>query len=419
MLNRYGDILKDKRIIIFHSGSGTAGGSWRVAAEEAKYFERSGAKVYILVSDLQHRELLSKTLKANIEAIGGRVLESKSYLRKAIRYPQVVLALRKKIKEINPSIIISRNAFQTTYVYFATLFSPFPYVAHIHETVSWGDEYSPRQGALIYRKAFKEIKRASAGCWEFDRTRRKTNLMGRILSELAAAAEYLAVRKARKIFVLSNQTGWEVARLYGRESVVLRGGFPSQMLNYQPRENIKEKLGLLAKRVVLSVSRLTLRKRVALLIEAFKKVSDKFPDVILIVGGTGPEENNLRNLAKELDAEDKIKFVGYIPEEQLWDYYAGCDLFVSLDRAEFDITPYEALALWKKVVLSTEMELDGLLAQNRHIFVAEPAVSSVARAVEEALNTEIADKNDLSDYTWDAYCEKLTRELSPFIRGGH
>lgn len=415
----YGDILKDKRIIVFHSGFGMTGGSWRVAAEEAKYFERSGAKVYILVSDLQHRGLLAKALKANIEVVGRRVKESRSYLRKAIRYPQMVLALRRKIKEINPGIIISRNAFQTTYVYFATLLSPFPYVAHIHETVSWGDEYSPRQGALIYRKALKEIRRASAGRGEFDRTPRKANLIDRILSELAALAEYLAVRKAKKIFVLSNQMRWEVAKLYGRESVVLRGGFPSQMLNYQPGENIKEKLGLWHKRVVLSVSRLTPRKRVALLIEAFKQVSDKFRDVVLIVGGTGPEENNLRNLAKELDAEDKVKFAGYIPEEQLWDYYAGCDLFTSLDRAEFDITPYEALALQKKVVLSTEMELDGLLAQNRHIFVTEPAVSNVVRALEEALTTEIAEKNDLSNYTWDAYCEKLTRELLPFIRERH
>ncbi len=137
--------------------------------------------------------------------------------------------------------------------------------------------------------------------------------------------------------------------------------------------------------------------------------------MVLVIGGKGSEEENLKNLARELGIEDKVKFVGYVSEDDLWDYYAGCDVFAHLNWADFALAPLEALALQRKVVWTTEMEMDDFLAQDRHIFVTEPTVEDAAGAIEKALVTNVPEKNDLSAYTSDVYFENLISELLPLL----
>ena len=69
------------------------------------------------------------------------------------------------------------------------------------------------------------------------------------------------------------------------------------------------------------------------------------------------------------------------------------------------ITPYEALAVGKKVVWTSEA--DEPILGDKHVFVAEPNVADFARGMEEALNTDVEGNVDLSDYTWDKYFETV------------
>ncbi|GAI56514.1 unnamed protein product, partial [marine sediment metagenome] len=78
--------------------------------------------------------------------------------------------------------------------------------------------------------------------------------------------------------------------------------------------------------------------------------------------GVGQKEEKFKKLAIRLNIAGKVEFVGYIKEEELWDYYTSCDVFAHPDHADFAIAPYEALALQKNVVWSTEMEVDEILA---------------------------------------------------------
>jgi hypothetical protein len=72
--------------------------------------------------------------------------------------------------------------------------------------------------------------------------------------------------------------------------------------------------------------------------------------------------------------------LGYVKEEDLWDYLAACDVFAHPNWADFAIAPYEALALQRKVVWSNEMEKSGQVTGNRHVFPAEPTVEGLAQA---------------------------------------
>jgi len=64
---------------------------------------------------------------------------------------------------------------------------------------------------------------------------------------------------------------------------------------------------------IISLRRLVPSKGIDVLIRAFKEITDEYPQIKLIIAGEGPEEINLKSLAKELNLENKIEFIGTIP----------------------------------------------------------------------------------------------------------
>jgi glycosyltransferase involved in cell wall biosynthesis len=235
----------------------------------------------------------------------------------------------------------------------------------------------------------------------------------RLKNEFYSFVKYLAVRRARRIFVLSSRNGWEVKKLFRRKAVVLKGAFPLSIFDYVQKIDVKKQIGIEGKRMVLSICRLAVNKRVDLCIRAFAHLSRRVENVVLVIGGSGPEEEYLRSVVKELNLEPKVRFVGYVPDGELWDYVIASDLFVSLDLADFDIAPFEALALGRKVIWASEMEMDEALLAVRLLFPAEPTVVDVSLRMEGALNTVVTDdqikkyRSILSKYSWEDYARKM------------
>ena len=405
-----GDNSRIEKVILFSGGLVGVGGAERLLFEEARHLEKNGIETHILTFNFKEEVLFNKAYTVNIKQI-GHINQNKHMISKFIQKIHNIYALRKKIKGIKPDAIISTSAWDCIDLYCATLFTPFTYATHIHGTIFWFHD-SLLKYAFIHRKVFNEIRESVIGHKEFVTAKLpKVRLTKKILKEVIAIAIYIGVRKAKKIFVLSNQMRWEVKKLYGKDAIVLKGAFPSEILNYKPKRDIKERLDLVDKKMILNVNRLDSRKRVDLLIKAFKQVCNEIDDAVLVIGGVGPEDENLKELANQLDIQDRVEFVGYIKEEELWDYLASCDVFVHPNWADFAIAPYEALALQRKTVWSSEMEIDENLATNKHIFVADPTLDDFAQTIEKSLTTEVKEEDDLSLYTWDTYCEKILEEL--------
>ena len=400
--------MKNERIVLLNGDLTEAGGAERLTFEEARYLNENGFEPYVLTFDFREAVLFNQSYKLNIHVFNMKY----NYKNLLIQAVYRITALRKKLREINPSVIIASCTVDCTYLYFATLFTPFRYATHIHGSIFWFPD-DPVKYALIHRKRFNEIRNSVIGHREFiPQMPPQRSLAVRIIKEFAAVAMRTAIRKSMKIFVLSKQMGWEVGRLYDKDAVVLKGAFPGKILNYKPGQDIKKKLGLEDKRMILNLNRLDFRKRVDLLIKAFGKISRTYQDAVLVIGGIGRDEGRLKDLVSELDLKYRVRFVGFIREDELWDYYASCDIFVHPNWAEFAIAPYEVLALNKKVVWSTEMEIDETLKGNKHIFPADPNVDDFAAAIGKALITDVTEKNDMSGYTWDNYCKGVMRELN-------
>jgi glycosyltransferase involved in cell wall biosynthesis len=104
--------------------------------------------------------------------------------------------------------------------------------------------------------------------------------------------------------------------------------------------------------IILFVGRLVPYKGVQYLIEAMKSVQGT-----LWVVGDGPLRSSLQHQAMRLGIAQRVKFWGYLPDEQLSKLYRQCDVFVlpSINRSEaFGIVQLEAMAFGKPVV-NTEL----------------------------------------------------------------
>ncbi|QGJ71691.1 Mannosylfructose-phosphate synthase [Planctomycetales bacterium 10988] len=128
------------------------------------------------------------------------------------------------------------------------------------------------------------------------------------------------------------------------------------------RTALKEELGMQGQ-MVLALGRMAKNKGYDLLIKGMPAVFNRIPDarLMLAVGSSDPPEseiqqiNELKKLAEELGIADRILFHGYIPDEQLADYYRAADVFCLCSRYEpFGMTAVEAMACGTPTVITTE-----------------------------------------------------------------
>ncbi len=57
------------------------------------------------------------------------------------------------------------------------------------------------------------------------------------------------------------------------------------------------------------------------LIRAMQEVAKSIPDIYLIIGGSGPLKEQLAMTSRRLNLDHLIRFTGFIPEEDLPEYY--------------------------------------------------------------------------------------------------
>lgn len=94
------------------------------------------------------------------------------------------------------------------------------------------------------------------------------------------------------------------------------------------KTDLKRKLGLKNKKVIFSMGLLVEKKGFPYLIKAMQTIIKKHPDAVLVIGGHGKEEKNLKDLVKNLTLQNYVKFVGRIESDKTPEYYNIADVFV-------------------------------------------------------------------------------------------
>lgn len=117
-------------------------------------------------------------------------------------------------------------------------------------------------------------------------------------------------------------------------------------------------LGLCGKTVLAFFGSFYSYEGLDLLLRALSDLQQHHPDIAVLLVGGGPQENELRALARELALGDAVVFAGRVPQQEIQRYYDLADLFV-FPRASMRLTelvtplkPLEAMAQERIVVAS-------------------------------------------------------------------
>jgi phosphatidyl-myo-inositol dimannoside synthase len=104
---------------------------------------------------------------------------------------------------------------------------------------------------------------------------------------------------------------------------------------------------------VVCVARLIDRKGQHQLIKAVKRLTDSGTDVVLSLIGTGDSQRDYEDQARRLGIEDRIRFVGYVPREEINAYYNSAHVFALPSYNEgMSLAALEAMAAGLPLVVT-------------------------------------------------------------------
>ncbi|MFX0061319.1 MAG: glycosyltransferase [Candidatus Hermodarchaeota archaeon] len=110
--------------------------------------------------------------------------------------------------------------------------------------------------------------------------------------------------------------------------------------------------------VLLSVGGLNRKKGQDTVVKILPRLLEKFPKIVYLILGRGPEEENLKMLVKKLNVDQAVKFIKPPPLESVPMYFNACDVFLLMSRTvpeekdaeSFGIVYLEASACGKPVI---------------------------------------------------------------------
>ena len=198
--------------------------------------------------------------------------------------------------------------------------------------------------------------------WEDAAVDLGTSREGGLRYRLSRALETFAFRHARHVTTIcAGLKGDIVARGIPERRVTL---IPNAVdvdafeFGQAPDEALKAKLGLAGKTVVGFIGSFYAYEGLDLLLAALPQVAARIPDARVLLVGGGPQESELKDLARKLGVEDHVVFTGRVPHGEVQRYYGIVDVFayprksMRLTELVTPLKPLEAMAQGRLLVAS-------------------------------------------------------------------
>lgn len=115
---------------------------------------------------------------------------------------------------------------------------------------------------------------------------------------------------------------------------IIYQGVDTQKFSPQRDKGFKDRLGWQGRPVVISIRNLKPVCNVEMLIRAIPFVLEHSPQSSFIIAGDGEQREYLENLASSLGCSENIRFVGRIAHDELPQYLASSDIYVSTSLSD-------------------------------------------------------------------------------------
>lgn len=148
-----------------------------------------------------------------------------------------------------------------------------------------------------------------------------------------------------------------------------------------PCDYVREKHGLVGKKVAIHVGRISYEKDLDMVIRAMVSV-----DGVLLVAGRGPAKADIEALVDELGLRDKVVFAGFVSDEDLPAYYDAADIAVSASKFETQgLSILEAMASGKPVACRNGRAFAEIIHDGENGYLFDD-VEGCAEAMEKAFS---------------------------------
>jgi len=386
--------MRERPVILFYKQLTTLGGAEVLLAQHYAYLKGKGHDVKVVC--FGHADVARVHLEPqDLIVVPGKGVAAQTW------------GLAQLLRRIEPAQVYCHSGHIEFGVAAAIARQPYVLFVHHPTTMSYNetDKYAPwffgRYKAFARKdRMYDEIVAAHAAL----------SPLKRAYFALRALISQWAVRRASLVLVLSDYAVREKRQIFGVMARSLRGAIPRRRIalldgKAQPR-------AVRGEATLVSVSRLDENKRIDILIDAVARLTQRGRPVRLLLGGSGPARADLEAQVRALQLEDCVQFLGYVPEQDVERLYAGMDLFVTIDWADFRITTYEVLAENRRVVVSDDTDLDPELLGSGYLFASSADAEALASVIEQALATPVAWdrerlKTYLDRYSWETYFSRV------------
>ena len=177
-----------------------------------------------------------------------------------------------------------------------------------------------------------------------------------------------------------------------RRIEVIENGVDLRPFLSPPHPVTKTKLKIPEDSVLLVyVGRLSSEKNLTRLLEQFAIAQNSLPHLHLLLIGSGPSENDLPLLAKHLRIADNVHFSGPVDYEDVANYLAAADIFVTASVSEVHpLTVIEGMAAGLPVVAPTSPGIvDTVISGKTGLLTNQIEAELVNSIVELATNSNL------------------------------
>ena len=174
--------------------------------------------------------------------------------------------------------------------------------------------------------------------------------------------------------------------------------------------NFLAKYGLSGKQVLLHVGRLSLEKRLDIVLDAMKELARELPDLRLLVAGNGPAYEHYEKMAVELGISDRVVFAGFLSDEDLPVAYASSEALVIASTFETQgMVVLEALASGTPVAGIRFRAIPEFVQEGKNgcLFDIGTCPEAIRRCLSRADSMKINAVSSARQYSVDACTEKL------------
>jgi glycosyltransferase involved in cell wall biosynthesis len=179
--------------------------------------------------------------------------------------------------------------------------------------------------------------------------------------------------------------------------------------------------------ILISVSNLYKSKGIDLNLLALSELLKRGKKLKYVIIGDGPEREKLEKLARELNLEKYVEFLGRLPHEKALVYMAEADIF-SLPswREGFGVVYLEAMAFGKPVIACRGEGIEDVIKDGESGLLVEPkSIGSLVKALDFLLThpdeAQIIGKRAsdlvLREFTWERNAERTIGVYKELLSG--